>query len=126
MLKANKYFPRSCKCSIVTSGKYPLILSEMSKMIVRATMATIKLTDEYQANNVLYQCASTDITHNQIIAALEKPITGNVAAPHILIFLACVNMVSPWVSSSTDNARMRVARKIQTPIITMPPKVYQP
>src|SRR6187401_3402205 len=75
---------------------------------------------------VLYQWASTDITHCHNIAALKKPMTGNAAAPQMRIFLACVKLASPCLSWSRDSARIRVAIQIHTPIKRIVPKVYHP
>ena len=63
--------------------------------MVRHIIATNKLAAEYQANNVLYQCASTDMTHNQNIAALENPAKGKNKAAHTLILWWCEKLEEP-------------------------------
>jgi hypothetical protein len=54
-------------------------------MMVSAVIATKLEAEAYQANIVEYQCASSDITHCQIQAAVVKPRMIRKGAAYFLI-----------------------------------------
>ena len=122
---ANKNLPKSCICSFVTSLYNPLLLRYINSKIVRQIIATNQLTAACHAYSVLYQCASTLISHCQIIAALEKPMIGKNAADHIRILL-CFAKSCPWSSSSAKDRDLILRPNItQVPTIINVPNKYQ-